>query len=107
MISNNTNHKNSLFDEASVSNNTVINFNNNAVENAKPQKILGSVDDTGSQTRKGKGVDPQTRNMTVISQGSYNRTSGRGGERSGNRVNERNANQLTQSQKSATGMSNG
>lgn len=102
VISNNTNHKNSLFEEASVSNNTVVNFQN-AGDNQQPQKVLGSVDGSGSQTRQG---GDNTRNNAVMSQGSYNRASGRGGERSGNRIVERNANQLTQSQKNATGMSN-
>ena len=66
VISNNTNHKNSLFEEVSVSNNTVINFHH-VVDNHQPQKILGSVDDTGSQTRKGKAGDNQTRNNAAIS----------------------------------------
>lgn len=47
VISNNTNHKNSLFEEASVSDNAVVNFRN-AGDGQQPQKVLGSVDGSGS-----------------------------------------------------------
>ena len=48
VISNNTNHKNSLFEEASVSNNTVVNLQH--AGDQPPQKILAGADG-GSQTR--------------------------------------------------------